>query len=246
MGMGIGGVGAATMYRGSLSGKLIRVLLVACMDVRYLDVLIVSHFTVLCLVSFSLSLPLPPSAPLKLFLPLSLSLSLPLPLPLSLSPSIPLFLSPFHSPSLPPFVSTFPLVSPDLPLSCIPPFFPSPLPHSSPLRPVNPTPVRLTAFTAPHHTTPHHLPEARNGAVLVDELVPRGNADKADPPIQPGDRLLATSAWASDPNGQRQQVMFKAVGEPFDIVMAAIGSNSCAQCHVAVVLERQGKGAQSE
>ncbi|CAI5499946.1 unnamed protein product [Closterium sp. Naga37s-1] len=87
---------------------------------------------------------------------------------------------------------------------------------------------------------------ARNGAVLVDELVPRGNADKADPPIQPGDRLLATSAWASDPNGQRQQVMFKAVGEPFDIVMAAIGSNSCAQCHIAVVLERQGKGARSE
>ncbi|CAI5930994.1 unnamed protein product [Closterium sp. NIES-64] len=88
--------------------------------------------------------------------------------------------------------------------------------------------------------------EAPDGAVLVDELVPRGNADKADPPIQPGDRLLATSAWASDPNGQRQQVMFKAVGEPFDIVMAAIGSNSCAQCHVAVVLERQGKATRSE
>ncbi|GJP54171.1 hypothetical protein CLOM_g13271, partial [Closterium sp. NIES-68] len=40
---------------------------------------------------------------------------------------------------------------------------------------------------------------------------------------------------------QRRQVMFKAVGEPFDTVMAAIGSNWCANCHVDVVLERERK-----
>eukprot|EP00271_Cylindrocystis_brebissonii_P019010 TRINITY_DN5589_c3_g1_i1.p1 TRINITY_DN5589_c3_g1~~TRINITY_DN5589_c3_g1_i1.p1 ORF type:complete len:221 (-),score=10.02 TRINITY_DN5589_c3_g1_i1:705-1367(-) len=80
--------------------------------------------------------------------------------------------------------------------------------------------------------------EAKDGAIFVSQIVANSHASKTSPSIAVGDRLLSTTAQATQPNGATREVIFETRGEKFETVMAAILSNVCARCFITLSFQR--------
>jgi len=101
-----------------------------------------------------------------------------------------------------------------------------------------------------------YLAEKANGDVVVDEIVLGGNASGSG--IEIGDVVTAVTARSQEDlqPGKRTRenlyssrtkdnlfgrlFLFRAQGESFDTVMAAIASNKCSQCQIQLVVKRNG------